>query len=91
MANKSTYRSDALRSAHLAAQDLHAVGAIDKATMRRFGVREHACGERKAPRSLLDAIADDSEDGDFDFDPRRLEGPIGVPVDLCDPDGDKTT
>ena len=30
------YRSDALRSLHLAAKDLHAVGAIDKATMRRF-------------------------------------------------------
>ena len=36
MARKQTHRSDALRSAHLAAQDLHAIGAIDKATMRRF-------------------------------------------------------
>lgn len=36
MAKKGGYRSDALRSAHLAAQDLHAIGAIDKATMRRF-------------------------------------------------------
>ena len=33
---KKTYRSDALRSAHLVAQDLHAAGAIDKATLRRF-------------------------------------------------------
>jgi putative transcriptional regulator len=32
------YRSDPLRSLHLAAEDLHAVGAIDKATMRRFDV-----------------------------------------------------
>ncbi|MER0239251.1 DNA-binding transcriptional regulator [Fulvimarina sp. MAC8] len=31
-----TYRSDALRSAHLAMSDLHAVGAVDKQTMRRF-------------------------------------------------------
>jgi putative transcriptional regulator len=36
MAKRRAYRSDALRSAHLAAEDLHAVGAIDKATMRRF-------------------------------------------------------
>jgi putative transcriptional regulator len=35
---KKTYRSDALRSLHLAAEDLHAVGAIDKLTMRRFDV-----------------------------------------------------
>lgn len=35
---KPTYRSDALRSAHLAAQDLYAVGAIDKTTMREFDV-----------------------------------------------------
>lgn len=33
---KTTYRSDALRSAHRIAQDLHTAGAIDKATMRRF-------------------------------------------------------
>lgn len=36
MTKKRAYRSDPLRSAHLAAQDLHAIGAIDKATMRRF-------------------------------------------------------
>jgi putative transcriptional regulator len=35
---KKTYRSDALRSLHLAAEDLHAVGAIDKTTLRRFDV-----------------------------------------------------
>jgi prevent-host-death family protein len=33
-------------------------------------------------RSLLDAIADDSEDGDFEFDPPRLVGPIGRPIDF---------
>ncbi len=33
---KTPYRSDALRSAHRIAKDLHAGGAIDKATMRRF-------------------------------------------------------
>lgn len=36
MARKVAYRSDALRSAHLAAKDLQAIGAFDKATMRRF-------------------------------------------------------
>ncbi len=36
MAKNGTYRSDVLRSAHLAAKDLQAIGAIDKATMRRF-------------------------------------------------------
>ena len=35
---KKTYRSDVLRSVHLAAEDLHAVGAIDKETMRNFDV-----------------------------------------------------
>lgn len=36
MAKKRTYRSDVLRSVHLAAEDLYAIGAIDKSTMRRF-------------------------------------------------------
>jgi putative transcriptional regulator len=35
---KSRYRSKALRSLHLAMEDLHAVGAIDKATMRSFDI-----------------------------------------------------
>jgi putative transcriptional regulator len=35
---KKRYRSGALQSLHLAAKDLHAVGTIDKATMRRFDV-----------------------------------------------------
>lgn len=36
--NKNRYRSSPLRSLHLAAKDLHRVGAIDKATMRQFDV-----------------------------------------------------
>lgn len=34
--SKKTYRSDPLRSLHLAVEDLAAVGAIDKATKTRF-------------------------------------------------------
>lgn len=41
-----TYRSDVLRSAHLIAQDLHAIGSIDKATMREFGTCQ-------APRGVI--------------------------------------
>jgi predicted XRE-type DNA-binding protein len=59
--------------------------------MGTLRVREHPCSEPKAPRSLLDTIADDSEGGDFDFDPPRMSGPIGRPVEFCDPEGDKTT
>jgi putative transcriptional regulator len=33
---RTKYRSDPLRSLHLAVQDLAAIGAIDKATLRRF-------------------------------------------------------
>lgn len=36
--SKTAHRSDALQSLHAAARDLHAVGAIDKATMRRFDI-----------------------------------------------------
>jgi putative transcriptional regulator len=36
MTQTRRYRSDALRSLHEIAEDLHAVGAIDKATMRDF-------------------------------------------------------
>lgn len=35
---RKTYRSDPLRSVHLAMKGLHKVGAIDKATMRHFDV-----------------------------------------------------
>ena len=37
-ATKERYRSGPLRSLHLAATDLHEVGAIDKATMHRFDI-----------------------------------------------------
>jgi putative transcriptional regulator len=36
--SRKTYRSDPLRSLHLAVEDLAAVGAIDKATKRKFDV-----------------------------------------------------
>ena len=36
MTQTKRYRSDALRSLHLVAEDLHDVGVIDKATMRDF-------------------------------------------------------
>ncbi len=36
MARTKRYRSDALRSLHKVAEDLHDVGVIDKATMRHF-------------------------------------------------------
>src|SRR5271165_2773708 len=36
MTHMKRYRSDALRSLHEVAQDLHDVGVIDKATMRHF-------------------------------------------------------
>ena len=40
------YRSEPLRSLHLVAEDLHAVGAIDKATLRDFDL---ACLTRVEP------------------------------------------
>mgnify|MGYP006212086517 CR=1 FL=1 len=49
---KRAYRSDVLRSVHSAAEDLHAIGAIDKATMRRF---DKACltdVDELAPRAI---------------------------------------
>lgn len=45
------FRSDPLRSAHEAAKDLHAIGAIDKLTMRQF---DKACLTDVEP---LDAAA----------------------------------
>ena len=35
---KRKYRSNPLRSLHLAAKDIHAIGALDKTTMRQFDV-----------------------------------------------------
>lgn len=36
--SRKTYRSDPLRSLHLAVEDLVAVGAVDKTTKRKFDV-----------------------------------------------------
>lgn len=52
MAKGRAYRSDALRSAHLAAKDLHAIGAIDKATMRRFDKGCLIDVEELAPKAI---------------------------------------
>jgi putative transcriptional regulator len=52
MARKRTYRSDVLHSAHLAAQDLHAISAIDKATMRRFDLTCLTDVEELAPTAI---------------------------------------
>ncbi len=38
MSKSKRYRSDALRSVHLAMADLHSAGVVDKATMRTFDV-----------------------------------------------------
>ena len=46
------YRSDALRSLHAVAEDLHAVEAIDKATMRRFDVACLTPAEALAPEAI---------------------------------------
>ena len=35
---KRKYRSDALRAVHVTVKDLHDIGVVDKATMRRFDV-----------------------------------------------------
>ncbi|MGU3537506.1 helix-turn-helix domain-containing protein [Methylobacterium sp. A54F] len=50
--SKKTYRSDALRSLHLAAVDSRAVGAIDKATLRRFDVACLTPVEPLAPEAI---------------------------------------
>ena len=39
MTETKRYRSPALRSLHEAVEDLHAVGAIDMTTKRRFDVK----------------------------------------------------
>ncbi|WP_036293514.1 DNA-binding transcriptional regulator [Methylosinus sp. PW1] len=49
---KKSYRSDALRSLHEIAEDLRAVGAIDKATMRRFDVSCLTPAEPLAPDAI---------------------------------------
>lgn len=46
------YRSDPLRSVHLAMEGLHKVGAIDKATMRRFDLACLTPVEELAPETI---------------------------------------
>jgi putative transcriptional regulator len=52
MTRTKRYRSDALRSLHEAAEDLHAVGAIDKATMRHFDLSCLTPAEPLAPEAI---------------------------------------
>jgi putative transcriptional regulator len=52
MTQTKRYRSDALRSLHEAAKDLHAVGAIDKATMRRFDLSCLTPAKPLAPEAI---------------------------------------
>jgi putative transcriptional regulator len=49
---RKSYRSDALRSLHRAVEDLHAVGAVDKATLRRFDVACLTPVEEFAPERI---------------------------------------
>ena len=46
------YRSDALRSLHLAARDLQAAGVVDKATMREFDVACLTAVEELKPQAI---------------------------------------
>jgi putative transcriptional regulator len=46
------YRSEALKVAHLTASDLYQIGAIDKATMRRFDVACLTSVEALKPRAI---------------------------------------
>jgi putative transcriptional regulator len=52
MTRTKRYRSDALRSLHEVAKDLHAVGAIDKATMRDFDLSCLTPAEPLAPEAI---------------------------------------
>jgi putative transcriptional regulator len=52
MTKTKSYRSEALRSLHAVAEDLHAVGAIDKATMRRFDVGCLTPAEPLSPEAI---------------------------------------
>ena len=49
---RKTYRSDPLQSLHEAVEDSHAVGAVDKATMRRFDVACLTPVEPLAPEAI---------------------------------------
>lgn len=47
------YRSDALRSAHMAMEDLHRIGLVDKKTMREFDVRCLTTVESLEPAQIV--------------------------------------
>jgi putative transcriptional regulator len=53
MTQTKRYRSDALRSLHEVAKDLHAAGAIDKATMRDFDLSCLTPAEPLKPEAIL--------------------------------------
>lgn len=52
MSGKRSYRSDVLRSVHSVAEDLYAISAIDKATMRRFDKTCLTDVQELAPRAI---------------------------------------
>ena len=54
MTKTKRYRSDALRSLHEVAKDLHEVGVIDKATMRHFDLSCLTPVEILKPRAIKD-------------------------------------
>lgn len=49
---RKKYRSNPMRSLHRAAEDLHAVGAIDKVTMRHFDLACLTPVEELRPRAI---------------------------------------
>jgi putative transcriptional regulator len=54
MSKTKRYRSDALRSLHEVAKDLHEVGVIDKATMRHFDLSCLTPVETLKPEAIKD-------------------------------------
>ena len=52
MTQTKSYRSDALRSLHEIAEDLHSVGVIDKTTMRHFDLSCLTPVEPLAPAAI---------------------------------------
>jgi putative transcriptional regulator len=52
MTNKKRYRSDALRSLHEVAEDLHGIGALDKTTLRDFDLACLTQVEKLQPEAI---------------------------------------
>jgi hypothetical protein len=44
--------------------------------------------DRRGARSLLEALADEGS-GDFDFDPPKMPGPIGVAAEFDEPQAEE--